>query len=271
MKSKIFLIVVGVHFVFTGTALAADFAATVILSRGSVKHGLNSAQSDVKEGDQLPEGTVITTGPRSMAKVMLPDQSTLVVGPESSLKLDETKSARLSSVSVLNGQVRSKVIKDLLANGRTSKKVKFIIKTKSAVMGVRGTEFQVIYNESNKVTSLITFEGAVAMIKSDPDQPVSAMMSENLVPLLSSEKAVVVTEGRFSTVSPSMQDVTLPTRISPVQFETLKNSNLDPTKSAESPNSPNTPPSKLISPIPPGVDPIRRPVHMLRPLGDLSI
>ena len=42
-----------------------------------------------------------------------------------------------------------------------------IVKTRSAVMGVRGTKFQATYNPANKNTSLITVEGKVAMVKKE--------------------------------------------------------------------------------------------------------
>lgn len=244
---------------WTFSVCGAQSIGKVIILKGDVKQILGVDEIKLHEGDLILEGAVVSTGPKSSVKFMLLDQTALSLGPDSSMHLDDVKINSISNVSVTNGYVRSKVIKDFLSNSTPSKKVKFILRTKSAVMGVRGTDFEVIYNSENQVTSLVTFEGAVAMLKIDPNPSDSFRQTVNLVPLLTSEKAVVVTEGRFSTVSPTLPQVTLPTKISPAQFETMKKS--DPTaanqnsgSSVSQGNSKLTTTPHFNSIIPPGMD-----------------
>jgi len=235
------------------SVLASDVIGRAVLIKGSVNQVMGNDMQPLAEGGPVFEGALIKTESGSTAKLMLQDQSTLALGPDSSMRMDEVRNQAAANVSILNGTVRSKVMKDLLSNGTPSNKVKFILKTKTAVMGVRGTEFEVIYNSSNQVTTLVTFEGAVAMIKVDTNAPSSFVQSANLVPLLTSAQAVLVTEGRFSTVNASLPSVTLPVKLSPAQFETLKKA--DPAAAAPGTGDSSKNNTHFGSPIPPGVDP----------------
>ena len=66
-------------------------------------------------------------------------------------------------ISLLKGKLRTKVIPNLL--DPKTRKSKLFIKTKTAAMGVRGTDFTSIYNPSLENTSVITFEGDVRLPK----------------------------------------------------------------------------------------------------------
>lgn len=246
-------------------AQAAENFGRALIVKGIASQTVGNRTLTLKEGDAILQGAVVTTGPQSAVKLMLQDQSTLSLGSDSTVKMEELANNRLRSVNLLQGQLRSHIIKDVYgasggANGvpspaslQTAPKVKFLFKTKTAVMGVRGTELQIVYNRENQVTSLVTFDGAVAMIKSDLNTPASALLPQNLAPLLSSEKAMLVTEGRFSTVNPSMVEATIPTKLSPAQFESMKK--VEPTSAIGAGSKEgSTKTTAFISPIPPGID-----------------
>ncbi|MEO7163911.1 MAG: FecR domain-containing protein, partial [Bdellovibrionia bacterium] len=240
-------------------ASTADSIGKVVLLKGEVRQTIGQIQKLLREGDSVEDGGIVKTGATGSLKVFLQDQTLLYLGPNSTLNLDEVRNRKVPNISLVEGQIRAKVMKNIIASAISNHQVKFIIRTKTAAMGVRGTDFEVVYNEANKVTSLVTFEGAVAMIKIDPTQPSSASQTANLVPLLMSERAVVVTEGRFSSANPVLPQVTLPVKISPAQFESLKRS--DPNASnrsgpaGTSTAAGTTPTKSFVSPIPPGVDP----------------
>src|SRR5690606_13003721 len=64
-------------------------------------------------------------------------------------------------VSLLKGKMRSQIVPDNTNND------KYIIRTRTAAMGVRGTDFQSTFNPENRATSLVTFKGQVAMARLD--------------------------------------------------------------------------------------------------------
>ena len=97
------------------------------------------------------------------------------LGPSSNFKLNQPEPDKPSMFSVLYGSLRAKVTK------ATTGDTKLMIKSGSTVMGVRGTDFQTTFNSTTAMTSMVTFEGAVAMAKIDPGaRPNSAQLLSDL-------------------------------------------------------------------------------------------
>lgn len=224
----------------------ASIVANVMKVRGSVTKLLphSLVASDIKVGDKLPEDTSVVTGDKSFVKITFNDNSQVSLGPNSKLVISELKKSEASVVSLLKGRLRSQV------DRKESDDNKLFIQTRTAALGVRGTDFQTIYNPENNVTNLLTFKGKVAMVKidekmqremlqeqsgkayiGDRDQrgdiklhnekaPMKAS-SKQLEKVLQDNKVVEVEKGQFSGVSDSLVRATEPVRISPVQFSML--------------------------------------------------
>ena len=227
--------------------------AKVIVKRNKVRGRFKGKTFVIKKGVWLQQGTVIITGPRSFAKLLFVDKSSVNVGPKSSMEITNfTKgsSQKAGIITLIKGQVRSKVTKDYVGDGDKAKKSKLFLKTETAALGVRGTDFQVNYNTDNQITSLITFTGEVAMVKVDSEE--GQLDSNEMESRVSSNEAVVVRRGEYSGVSPRVEEASVPVRISPQQFEALEqNESLD-TSTSSTGSSGNQP--KYNSVIPPGVD-----------------
>jgi hypothetical protein len=107
-------------------------------------------------GAPVYKGDVLKTAEDSSAKVLMADQSVLDLNPSTELKLEDYKpkdgANREISISVPLGKLRASVTQGLQGSG------KFKIRTHSAVMGVRGTEFVV---EDEGKTSLTVLHGKV--------------------------------------------------------------------------------------------------------------
>ncbi len=197
----------------------------------------------VSLGDKLIEDTSILTGPKSFIKIKFIDDSEVNLGPESKIVITEMKKNSVGIISLLKGRIRTEVKKDTSKNSN-----KFFIKTRTAAMGVRGTDFQTIYNPDNKMTSLLTFTGEVAMAKVDektykkledaPEQVVernevtkvpeikeipAKKLDEvqELNKILKSSTTVLVPPGQSSFSSESLKKTSLPVKISPIQLEAL--------------------------------------------------
>lgn len=103
-----------------------------------------AAASDLRQlkvGDSVEEGDVINTSSTSSVKFLMSDRSILDIGPSTLFKIAEYQlkngADRTITYEMDYGKVRAAVNAPVGALGR------FRMKTKSATMGVRGTEFVV--------------------------------------------------------------------------------------------------------------------------------
>lgn len=222
--------------------------ASVAKIRGNVTKLLPGAlEATVLEaGDQLPEDTSIVTGPKSFVKIVFIDKSELNMGPESKIVISEMNpNEQVGIISLLKGRIRTEVEKSQRPNSQNQNK--FYIRTRTAALGVRGTDFQTIYNPENRMTSLLTYKGAVAMAKVDDSthqrfetsetkvvrddvtkapeiQKVPGKMIDEkteLKKVLASNDVVIVPPGQSSFSSQALKKSSLPVKISPVQLNAL--------------------------------------------------
>jgi hypothetical protein len=224
----------------SSSAMAQD-GATVIVLRGSA-HTASGKELHLK--DAVPPGTEITTEAKSYVKLLFADQTQMNIGPSSKLKLERTRPGEASLVNLVAGQLRAKVTKDPLNGLDGNPKDKMVIKTRSAAMGIRGTDFNVSFNPKNQITSLITFEGNVAIVQiSGTQDAAAALRLEN--------RLQHVTAGLYSGAQPGLTQASVPVKISPVQLAALaKNEAFKGLGEA-----PASRVAAAASTVPPGVDP----------------
>lgn len=115
-----------------------SISGTVLL-RQDVKNESAAQAKQLKPGDKIFEGDVINTSSDGKAKLLMADRTILDVGSSALFhvnKFDQKSGAdRDVELSMMYGSVRANVTKKLDAKG------KFRIRTPSATMGVRGTQF----------------------------------------------------------------------------------------------------------------------------------
>ncbi|MDC1173970.1 FecR family protein [Bacteriovoracaceae bacterium] len=247
---KFFLFIITVFSLINVSTFAGEGVAKVIILKGKAYSTLNGKKVPMKKGMWLPEGAEVSTEAKSFTKLLFIDKSSMNVGPKSTMKITAFPKKDAGIITLIKGQIRSKVTKNYM-DMKKKDKSKLFIKTKSAAMGVRGTDFQVNYNPENGATSLVTFHGAVAMARFES-------MADNIRPptqadlerTVSSDQAVIVMKGQYSGASPKMQRATLPVKISPVQLETLRNNEVSSLKQ----ETRKAPGKSFRSVLPPGVD-----------------
>jgi len=236
--------------------LFANEAATVLILHGTVTAKAADGKSfSVKKDDKIKVGMVLETGEKSFVKLIFIDKSQMNLGPNSKMEVTAFPKNEAGIINLVKGELRSKVSKDYM-NMDKKDQSKLFIKTKTAAMGVRGTDFKVIYNEDNNITSLVTFEGRVSMAavdeRSAPDINVNQRVLEQAV---SAPEAQMVTQGQYSGVNPTLGQgqATEPVKINPQQLESLRSNDTGiREKSPDSASSDGT--KSFRSPIPPGVD-----------------
>lgn len=258
-KQKSFFPTIVLVILMMGIALSSkvftsqgDGVAKIIVMRGQIKAKLPSGDVvDVEKGMWLKEGTVIQSAPKSFCRLLFIDKSTMNLGADSQMVIDQFPESDAGIITLMKGQVRSKVTKDYM-DIKDKDKSKLFIKTRSAAMGVRGTDFQVNYNSRNANTSLVTFSGAVAMARIDEMAGSSDLKFDRnrLEQIVSSREAVIVRKGELSAVTKNSSRATTPQKMSRTQLEGLKKSSPD-----QSNNQVQKKPQKNYrNPLPPGVD-----------------
>lgn len=207
----------------SGAVFSDENVATVVLKKGNVKARLKDGQIvDVKLEQALPEGVTLLTSERSFVKLIFIDKSQMNLGPSSSMLIQAFPRKEAGIIKLIKGQIRSEVTKNYMEMSDKSKS-KLYIQTRTASMGIRGTDFQVNYNPENQNSSLIVFEGKVAMAHIDRSRGDEVFNQEKLEALVSSNTAVLVKQGQISAVNLNISDRALiPTKLAPKQFEGLK-------------------------------------------------
>ena len=115
------------------------------------------------EGMELHPGDRLKTGYRTSAKIVYPDGTKVIVGRLADVKIGE-KSGDVQFSELNSGEMRAAVSK---AGG--GKKLKFMIRTKNVVMGVRGTDFLFRHDEHKEFSQLYTFDGRVELSRSEAE------------------------------------------------------------------------------------------------------
>ena len=109
---------------------------------------------------ELLEGQLIATGPGGQVQVVFADDTHLVVGPGSSLRIEKYLmqgggTAADFAVSALGGSFR-------FITGHSEKSA-YEITTPTGTIGIRGTEFDFTVDEVSGETSVIVFKGQVLL------------------------------------------------------------------------------------------------------------
>jgi hypothetical protein len=132
--------------------------------------GMYYSVQDVKAGDRVEKGNIVRTQPGARARVIYDNGDQIYVAPATSYKIDWDKDADdgQPTVDLRYGKARFMVSK----GGPRSR---FLIRTKSAVLGVRGTDFFVAVNDNTGVTETATLRGSVE-VKSGAEGAQSALV-----------------------------------------------------------------------------------------------
>ena len=228
--------------------MASENVAKVVLLKGQVRVKLpNGNVVPLKESSSLDEGAVIQTAEKSFVKLMFIDKSVMNLGPNSQMIINAFPKKEAGIITLVKGQIRSKVTKDYMDMDDKAKS-KLYIKTKTAAMGIRGTDFQVNYNPVNQNTALITFEGRVAMSNIEREVDNDNFNQNKLEQTISSEKAVLVSKGEVSAINLNVSEkAMIPTKLGTKQIEALELNETGITSELETKK-------QFRNPIPPGAE-----------------
>lgn len=164
-KKYLLMSIFGLGAMFYQTqAWANQMYGVFMVSKGSVKvESTKAGTSDAKVGVKVFEGDTIITGADSRAKIVMSDRNVINVNPDTKIQIakyenDAATGKKNVEMNLIQGKVRNNV--EQTYDGEKSK---FLIKTPTAVAGVRGTQFLAGFNPGTQMTSIVTFKGAVTV------------------------------------------------------------------------------------------------------------
>ena len=151
-------------------AWAEPMYGVLMVVKGSVKVQNASKQTtDAKVGSKVAEGDTVITAADSRAKIVMSDRNVINVNPDTQVQIakyenDAASGKKNVEMNLLQGKVRNNVEQTY-----DGEKNKFLIKTPTAVAGVRGTQFLAGFDPKTKMTSIVTFKGSVTLATVGPN------------------------------------------------------------------------------------------------------
>ncbi len=116
-----------------------------------------------KVASKVYAGDVVSTGADSRAKIVMSDRNVFNISTDTKITInkyenDSTTGVKNVEIDLSKGKVRSNVEQKY-----DGEKSQFMIKTPTAVAGVRGTQFLTSFDPATRRTEIVTFKGAVAL------------------------------------------------------------------------------------------------------------
>ena len=133
---------------FAGTAMAADIGL-VKVAKGSVQIQRGAAKIPAAVGTGLQTADVVITGADGSAGITFTDNSLVSVGPNSVFAIDKYRFDTTTHAGEFEGNLRQGRLAAVSGKMVKQSPDSMKIRTPSAIMGVRGTEF-VVEVDGNK-------------------------------------------------------------------------------------------------------------------------
>ncbi|MEK6704977.1 MAG: FecR family protein [Bdellovibrionota bacterium] len=126
---------------------------------GPVIIRVKGMRTEAKPGSILQYGSKIETGPDNSVTIQYPDGTLMAIHSGTIVEIKE-QTQKMQWNEVHTGQIRALVNTEKIIK-QAQKRPKFLIKTKSAVLGVRGTDFVVSVDPTGMNTKVHTLDGIV--------------------------------------------------------------------------------------------------------------
>lgn len=158
------------------TAVMADAAKVVLLRGKAIYKPPGKKPFKLRRGLIIKKNGLIQTGKSSFLRLQFKDGSLINLGPSSTMTLSHEKAGKPKLVELIKGKIRGAI--NPKQNPPKGYEHKMIIKTRSASLGVRGTDFVVVYNNKNHITSNITLKGEVDLYKKSDEEIYESIREE---------------------------------------------------------------------------------------------
>lgn len=169
MKShKFFNISLFIVTLFFGFIAKADYGLFMVV-KGDVKvQKADAAPTPAKVGLKVAVGDMIISAADSRAKIVMSDRNVINITPLTKIKIEKyaTGANKNVELNLTEGKIRTNVEQEY-----DGEKSKFLIKTPTAVAGVRGTQFITSFDVKRDLTEVVTLKGTVALTSLNSTMP----------------------------------------------------------------------------------------------------
>ena len=131
---------------FTGSALAAD-VGLIKVSNGAVEIQRSGSKIKAEVGTPIRVADVLRTGADGSAGITFSDNSLLSIGPDTVFEIDKYQFDSTTHAGEFQGSLRQGRLAGISGKMVKQSPESMKVRTPSAVMGVRGTEFVVQVDE----------------------------------------------------------------------------------------------------------------------------
>ena len=165
---KLTIMVFSVGLVSLGAAKAEASCGTFEVAKGDVKVQSGEKLTPAGVGSKICSGDAVVAGADSRAKIKMEDGNELNISPNSKIVLEQyqynpSENKKNVLLNVLKGKVRATTREENMYNDKSKdgQANAFQVRTKSAVAGVRGTDFLTSFDPSTNKSGIVTFRGKV--------------------------------------------------------------------------------------------------------------
>lgn len=155
-KQAFVIICSAIFFFITPSILANEAGFQIITATGTVTFN----DKPVKVRETLLGQGVLKTGAGSTAKVFSKEARTITI-------LKENSAVEFASATKVPGNFKLLEGASRWVVGKINKDKPVVVTTKTAVMGIRGTEFMAIYNPLLDETEIVSFTGDIEFRRKD--------------------------------------------------------------------------------------------------------
>ena len=131
---------------FTGSALAAD-VGLIKVSNGAVEIQRSGSKIKAEVGTPIRVADVLRTGADGSAGITFSDNSLLSIGPDTVFEIDKYQFDSTTHAGEFQGSLKQGRLAGISGKMVKQSPESMKVRTPSAVMGVRGTEFVVQVDE----------------------------------------------------------------------------------------------------------------------------
>ena len=213
-SKRLFIVIAALSLFITERASAS--CGKFVVVKGDVQIDIAKTQKNekAKVNSEICAGDSVTAGKEARAKIVMVDGNELNISPETKMTIEgyefqPEQEKKKVLLNVLFGKVRANVKQKYDDQSKDSASNSFQVKTKSAVAGVRGTDFLTSYAPTTGKSEVVTFSGKVDVGQVGP--------GGTLI------NAVSVTAGQKTVAAPN-QPPAPPVAVPPSELKQLNNS-----------------------------------------------
>ncbi len=156
-------------------SISAKEVGEILFVKGVVKIKQNKKQVQATKGQRFINKSLIETGPSALAVISLTDGSKIKLN-ESSKIIISVRNKKPTQVGIFKGSSFFNVLKS-----KVMENDKFIVNTKNASLGVRGTEFFVSYGKKDSLDAwMCVNEGQVIVTPKESKSSVKVNAGEGV-------------------------------------------------------------------------------------------